>query len=148
MGGWEHTQGGGRGGTSARLGVLLMAFGVLAGALFLCARPGGVHATSGEPGHGARVVTHVPHGAYVTHGAHIAHDAHGTYVVCLSPYDRPGCSGLSHVTPGVLPVPPPAVAVGRTGPVPDVRPARAGRPLPTGTLARAPDLHALQVLRT
>ncbi|MEU9376463.1 hypothetical protein AB0D94_22185 [Streptomyces sp. NPDC048255] len=130
MGGWEHTQGGGRGGTSARLGVLLMAFGVLAGALFLCARPGGVHATAGEPGH------------VVTHGAH------GTHVVCLSPYDRPGCSGLSHVTPGVLPVPPPAVAVGRTGPVPDVRPARAGCPLPTGTLARAPDLHALQVLRT
>ncbi|GHI89997.1 hypothetical protein [Streptomyces xanthophaeus] len=124
MGGWEHTQGGRRGRPAARRAVLLMAFGVLAGALFLCARPGGSHAAAtAAPGH----------------------DAH---VVCLAPYELPGCSGLSHVTPGVLPVPPPAVDFVRTGPVPDARPSRTTRPRPAGTLARAPDLHALQVLRT
>ncbi|MCX4693636.1 hypothetical protein [Streptomyces sp. NBC_01408] len=141
MGGREHTRGGSREGVSARLGVLLMAFGVLAGAVFLCARPGEVHTAAGEPGHPA-------HSAHAAHLAPLTHDAHDAHVVCLSPYEPPGCSGLSHVTPGVLPVPPPAVAVGRTGPVPAARPALAGRPRPAGTLARAPDLHALQVLRT
>ncbi|MFD3700241.1 hypothetical protein ACFWUZ_29645 [Streptomyces sp. NPDC058646] len=114
----------------ARLGVLLMAFGVLAGALLLCARPGEVRTATG----GGHAATGVP--------------GHGTHVVCLSPYEPPGCSGLSHVAPGVLPAPPPAVAVGRTGPAPGARPARAGQVRPVGTLARAPDLHALQVLRT
>ncbi|CAM5422016.1 hypothetical protein SAVIM338S_02328 [Streptomyces avidinii] len=103
-----------------------MAFGVLAGAVFLCARPGTGQAA----------------------GAHAEHGEHGAYVFCVSPHDLPGCSPLSHVTPGVLPVPPPAVAVSGGEPLPAGRTARTGRPRPPSALARGPDLYALRVLRT
>ncbi|WP_411105865.1 hypothetical protein [Streptomyces sp. cmx-4-9] len=146
--------------------------GALAGALFLCARPGaaGVQAASGD-GHvrHARPAGHAPDAGHVRDTGPAGHASDAGYVpdarpaghvrpgapagypagpVCLSPSGPPGCSGSAHVTPGVLPVPPPAVAGGRTGPVPGARPAVAPRPRPAGTLARAPDLHALQVLRT
>lgn len=148
MGGRQYTQRGRRGRLALRHAVLLTVLGALAGALFLCARPG-------DPGEPPRVpVTARAHGA--THGT----TTHGTtthattthaseQAVCVSPYDRPGCSPLAHVTPGVLPVPPPAVSVAGDGqPSPAADPAGAGRIRPPEPLARAPDLHALQVLRT
>ncbi|MFD5421671.1 hypothetical protein ACFWJT_27015 [Streptomyces sp. NPDC127069] len=66
----------------------------------------------------------------------------------MSPYEAPGCSPLSHVTPAVLPAPPPAVTAARPGAAARALPAAPGPVRPPGTLARAPDLHALQVLRT
>ncbi|MEU3725123.1 hypothetical protein [Streptomyces sp. NPDC031705] len=124
MGGWEHT-GSGRHGRPLRRAVLtlLVAVGVAAGVALLCVRP------AAEPGR--------------------VHAGHGTHATCVSPQDLPGCSPLSHVTPAVLPAPPPAVALPRSGPAPAVRPGAAAGPVrPPGTLARAPGLHVLQVLRT
>ncbi|MFF5803417.1 hypothetical protein [Streptomyces sp. NPDC012746] len=129
MGGWERTKSGGRGRPAARAcprgAALLLAFGVLLGALFLCARPGETHAP-----------------------VRAAPAAHAPHAVCDSPYDLPGCSSRTHVTPAVLPAPTPAVTVADAGPARPARPARTGTARPPGTLARAPDLHALQVLRT
>lgn len=128
MGDRQYTQRGRRGRPGLRRAVLLTVLGVLAGVVFLCAR-------SGEP--------HVRPGAYA--GGQEDPRAHA---VCASPYDLPGCSPLTHVIPGVLPVPPPAVTVAGGEPSPAAGAAGAGRVRPPGPLARAPDLHALQVLRT
>ncbi|MFD3556474.1 hypothetical protein ACFWWA_30875 [Streptomyces goshikiensis] len=132
MGGWERTKrtrSGGRGRpvprACSRRAALLLAFGVLLGALFLCARPGETHAPAPSPA-----------------------SAGAPHAVCDSPYDLPGCSPRTHVTPAVLPAPPPAVAVADTAAAFLALPARTGPVRPPGTLARAPDLHALQVLRT
>ncbi|MEV6951263.1 hypothetical protein [Streptomyces sp. NPDC051183] len=138
MGGWEQAEGVRHRRTAARRAVLPGAFGVLLlAAVFLatgllCARPGAAPAED----------------RFAVLDAHAAHDPHGTHAFCASPYDLPGCGPHAHATPGVLPVPPPAVAVAGTGPVPAARPAHTGRGRPPGTLARAPDLYALQVLRT
>ncbi|MFJ7585951.1 hypothetical protein ACIQZO_00855 [Streptomyces sp. NPDC097617] len=128
MGGRQHTRSGRRGRPGLRRAVLLTVFGVLSAALLLCAR-------SGE--------SHVPPGTQV------AAQGHGSaHAVCVSPYDLPGCSPLARVAPGVLPVPPPAATVAG-GELPPVAPAAgASRIRPYEALARAPDLHALQVLRT
>ncbi|MGW6820173.1 hypothetical protein [Streptomyces sp. NPDC055005] len=132
MGGWKHGKHGGHGASAARRAVLLLAFGVLCGAVFLCGRVGVGHA---EPG--------VGHARLATHGAPGA-----PHAVCVAPYELPGCGPHSHVTPAVLPAPPPAVTVSQAGSeaVADLVPAGPTRP--PGTLARAPDLHVLQVLRT
>lgn len=124
MGGWEHTRSGRHGRPRRRaVLVLLVAAGVAAGMAFLCVRP------APEPGR--------------------VHAGHGAHATCVSPYDLPGCSPLAHVTPAVLPAPPPAAALPRSGPVPAARPGTAPGPVrPPGTLARAPGLHVLQVLRT
>ncbi|MCX5378660.1 hypothetical protein [Streptomyces sp. NBC_00091] len=124
MGGWEHTRSGRHGRPLRRASLLLLiVFGVAAGVAFLCARP------AAEPGR--------------------VHAGHGAHATCVSPYDLPGCSPLSHVTRAVLPAPPPAVALPRSGPAPAARPGSAAGPVrPPGTLARAPGLHVLQVLRT
>lgn len=121
MGGRKHIARGRRGRPLPRRAVLLITFGVLAGAVFLCARPGTGHA-SAAPG--------------------------PERVVCAAPHDLPGCSPLSHVTPGVPPPPPPAVVAAGAAPVSVVRPAPAGLIRPPSALARGPDLYALQVLRT
>ncbi|MCY0937308.1 hypothetical protein [Streptomyces sp. H34-S4] len=126
MGGGKHTERGRRGRPPLRhaLPFLLMAFGVLAGAALLCARPGTE-----------------PYGSAAPHAPE--------HVSCLSPSGPPGCSQLSHVTPGVLPGPPQAAAVvAGGGPAPAVRPAPAAGIRPPPALARGPDLYALQVLRT
>ncbi|MEU7730702.1 hypothetical protein AB0B78_36695 [Streptomyces sp. NPDC040724] len=120
----------------ALAGVLVV---VLTGALFLCAS---------RPGESA-----VSHHLSAQAGAPAEPWAHGTthgtaHAVCVSPYDLPGCSSLAHVTPGVLPVPPPAVTVPGGEPPPAAEASGAGRIRPPEPLARAPDLHALQVLRT
>lgn len=134
MGGREHTRGGRRTRRGLPRAVLPAAFGffagglacVVLGVLLLCARPGEPPAPADgrPPGHGP------------------------AQAVCVSPYDPPGCSALAHVPPGLLPVPPPAVVLAG-GDAPPVAaaggPGRIRAPL---ALARGPDLHALQVLRT
>ncbi|MEV7520711.1 hypothetical protein [Streptomyces sp. NPDC091371] len=124
MGGRQYTQRGRQGRPPLRRAVRLTAFWGLVGALlavlFLCARPGGTD----------RVVEARAH------------------AVCVSPYDLPGCSPLAHAMPGVLPAPPPtAVPAGGEPPAP-ARACGAGSTRPPEPLARAPDLHVLQVLRT
>ncbi|MFD9338461.1 hypothetical protein ACFWBF_29290 [Streptomyces sp. NPDC060028] len=130
MGGWEQAEEVRHRRATARRAVPLTGLGLTAlgltalgvlllAAAFLCARPGEART-----------------------------DTAGTHAVCVSPYDLPGCGPHAHATPGVLPVPPPAVGVAGTGPAPAARPAPAGRGRPSGALARAPDLYALQVLRT
>ncbi|MET9573579.1 hypothetical protein ACFYNW_08055 [Streptomyces virginiae] len=116
-----------------RRAAVLTVLAALTGALFLCAR-------SGDPDVSSEA--RAPGAAYrATHGAERA--------VCVAPYDLPGCSPLAHVTPAVLPVPPPAVTVtGGGGPLPCAPTRAAGRIRPPEPLARAPDLHVLQVLRT
>ncbi|QES54437.1 hypothetical protein DEJ51_09480 [Streptomyces venezuelae] len=106
----------------------MIVFGVLAGALLLCAR-------SGE--------SHVPsQGVRMQQAGAVAH------AVCVSPDDLPGCSPLTRVTPGVLPVPPPAVTGPVGAPAPAAIASRASRIRLYGAPPRAPDLYALQVLRT
>ncbi|MBT2477011.1 hypothetical protein [Streptomyces sp. ISL-94] len=126
MGGRQDTQQGRRVRPGLLRAVLLTAFGLLAGVLLLCARPGEPHAPA-------------PTASQVREPAH---------AVCVSPYDLPGCSSLAHTIPGVLPVPPPAVAVAGGGPLPAAAAGGAGRMRAPEPLARAPGLHALQVLRT
>lgn len=135
-GGWEHIRRGRIGRHVRRRAVIAVALSVLLGALFLCVRPGDPHAVGGAAGAPAASAASGP-----TH-------EYGTRAVCVSPDEPPGCSPFSHVAPGVLPAPPPPVTV--AGSVPDTvaRTAGAGPARPPGTLARAPDLHALQVLRT
>ncbi|OLZ68727.1 hypothetical protein AVW11_11980 [Streptomyces amritsarensis] len=128
MGGREYAQRGRRGRSALRRAVVLAVLGALAGALFLCARPGGSHSAS------------VSASEARAHGA--------AHAVCVSPYDLPGCTPLAHVTAAVLPVPPPAVTVPGGGAPPAAQPAAVGRIRPPEALARAPDLHVLQVLRT
>ncbi|MEV0409651.1 hypothetical protein AB0I68_02290 [Streptomyces sp. NPDC050448] len=127
MGGREDTGHGRIGRRLPRHAVIAVALPVLLGALFLCVRPGEAHTVSAVRG--------------PVHG-------HGTHAVCASPDELPGCSPFSHVAPGVLPAPPPAVTVAGSAPDPAGRCAGRGPARPHGTLARAPDLHALQVLRT
>ncbi|MFI6148863.1 hypothetical protein [Streptomyces sp. NPDC051109] len=140
MGGWEHIRRGRIGRHVRRRAVIAVALSVLFGALFLCVRPGEPHAatagaaaTAGTPGTSSR--------AAITPAA-------AARAVCAAPDEPPGCSPFSHVAPGVLPAPPPAVTVPGSAPDPVARAADAGPARPHGTLARAPGLHVLQVLRT
>lgn len=142
MGGLQHTQRGRRGRSVLRRAVLLTVLGMLVGALFLCARSGepSSHVSSGVRAHGT--AHHMADGT--THAT-----THGpAHAVCVSPYEAPGCSPLAHVPPAVLPVPPPAVTVTGGAPLPSAHTTAAGRIRPPEALARAPDLHVLQVLRT
>ncbi|MFH7598337.1 hypothetical protein WDV06_25055 [Streptomyces racemochromogenes] len=141
MGGWENTRSG-RHGRHARRGalLLLLALAMAAGTGFLCVRGG-----AAVPG--ARAAEG-PVRAYAAHGVAGPYGGSGPRVACVSPHELPGCSPLAHVTPAVLPAPPPAVTAARPGPAPRALPAATGPVRPPGTLARAPDLHALQVLRT
>lgn len=136
--------------------MLLTVLGMLVGALFLCARSGGSHGSSEARAHGTAhhmadgTAHHMADGTTHATAHGTAHaTAHGTApAVCVSPYEPPGCSPLAHVPPAVLPVPPPAVTVTGGGPVPSAQTTAAGRIWPPEALARAPDLHVLQVLRT
>ncbi|MEV6687721.1 hypothetical protein AB0N28_20660 [Streptomyces sp. NPDC051130] len=158
MGGGKHTQLGGHTGPphrravpSAALTVLTaaLALGVLLwGAVFPCAGAAGSHgprtAVAQTQGRGPWQA-HAPAGE----AAHVAEAAYGSvHVDCVAPYELPGCSPRSDTPPAVLPVPPTALAAAGAGAPAAVRPACAGPVRAPGTLARAPDLHALQVLRT
>ncbi|MFK0045409.1 hypothetical protein ACIQU4_15045 [Streptomyces sp. NPDC090741] len=136
MGGWEHIRRGRIGRRVRRRAVIVVALSVLFGALFLCVRPGEPHAGSAGSAWAAGTA-----GAAIT-------PATAARAVCVAPDEPPGCSPFSHVAPGVLPAPPPAVTVPGSAPDPVARAADGGPARTHGTLARAPDLHALQVLRT
>ncbi|MBW5483704.1 hypothetical protein [Streptomyces bambusae] len=101
--------------------------GTLVGALFLCVRTAG-------GGESLTAAAHPP-----------GHSSSAAAYVC--PGDLPGCSPFAHVAPGVLPVPPPVVLPPRAEPPPHAVAEAAGAIRPPGALARAPDLHVLQVLR-
>ncbi|MFI8099713.1 hypothetical protein [Streptomyces sp. NPDC086023] len=126
MGGGQHI----RHGRTRRHVALLCALGTLLAALFLCT------------GTGSSGPVRDPGGAVARHAA----EAHRAAYVC--PYDLPGCSPFSHLTPGVLTAPPPAAALPAVVPPPAGPDLPAGRRLPPEPSARAPDLHVLQVLRT
>ncbi|MFI5826049.1 hypothetical protein ACIA6C_02100 [Streptomyces sp. NPDC051578] len=176
MGGGKHTQLGGHTGPphrhavpSAALTVLAaaLALGVLLwGAVFPCAGAAGshgprtavaqtqgrgawqAHAPAGEAAHGAAGEAAYRTAGGAAYGA-VAEAAYGSvHVDCVAPYELPGCSPRSDTPSAVLPVPPTALAAAGAGAVTAVRPAWAGPVRAPGTLARAPDLHALQVLRT
>ncbi|MEV4192593.1 hypothetical protein [Streptomyces toxytricini] len=137
MGGWEHIREGRGAGRPPRRAVFAVALAVLLGALLLCVRPGEPHTSAASPaGVAAAPVTAAP----APHGPQ--------HAVCADPGHRPGCSPFSHVTPAVLPAPPPALPVtpGAADPAGQAAAGRGGRPYDAP--ARAPDLHALQVLRT
>ncbi|MFD0271604.1 hypothetical protein ACFVGY_34290 [Streptomyces sp. NPDC127106] len=158
MGGREHTRHRRIGRHLPRRALITVALSVLLGALLLCVRPGEPHAvTAAAPaavaatGAATGAVTGASSDPVVRGHAHLPVPGPvpvPARVVCVSHDDLPGCSPFSHVTPGVLPAPPPAVPVAAAAADPVVRAADAGRARPHGTLARAPDLHALQVLRT
>ncbi|MFJ7265691.1 hypothetical protein ACIQV3_03340 [Streptomyces sp. NPDC099050] len=133
MGGHARDERGRRRRPLLRRAALLMAFGVLAGTAFLCRA--GVAGDPAAAGPGARA-------------GHAAHTAGAHRAVCVAPYDRPGCSPLSHVLPGLLPPAPPAVPVAGGAPAPAAQPGAAQGIRPPSALARGPDLYALQVLRT
>ncbi|MER8001653.1 hypothetical protein [Streptomyces sp. NPDC095613] len=73
--------------------------------------------------------------------------AHESRYVC--PYDRGDCGRFAHLSPAVLTAPPPAAPQAATVTLTHLEPPYRTGPLPrSGALARAPDLHVLQVLRT
>ncbi|OKK19327.1 hypothetical protein AMK16_14450 [Streptomyces sp. CB00455] len=157
MGGRKDT----RRGRQARPGllraVLLTALAVAAGVLLLCARPGEPHAPSGFPAYGAATAVAAHGTAPGRSPGQAPGPARGrtpgqapgpAHAVCVSPYDLPGCSPLAHVIPGVLPAPPPAATTAGGSAPPAAASGAAGGTGPPGPLARAPDLHVLQVLRT
>ncbi|MER5761211.1 hypothetical protein [Streptomyces sp. NPDC002082] len=115
-----------------------MAFGVLAGTAFLCRA-----AWDGQPAAAGTA----PRAGHAAH-APGARAPGAQRAVCVAPYDRPGCSPLSHVLPGLLPPAPPAVVLAGAVPAAAVRPGPAAGIRPPSALARGPDLYALQVLRT
>ncbi|WP_328970685.1 hypothetical protein [Streptomyces sp. NBC_00239] len=116
---------------------LACALATLVAALFLCARPVAGHGTGSDRAATA-VLSHPSSPSSPSSPGHGAYDCPG---------GMPGCSGFVHGTPAVLTVPLPAApAAGPPAPVPMPRPV--SRVLPPQPLARAPDLHVLQVLRT
>ncbi|MFK0222583.1 hypothetical protein ACIQWN_30880 [Streptomyces vinaceus] len=145
MGGWEHIRRGRIGRHTRRRAVIAVALSVLFGALFLCVRPGEPHTSAASAVAAAAAPADAPADAAA---APAPPAGAGVRAVCVAPDDPPGCSPFSHVAPGVLPAPPPAQAVPGSVPDPVARVAGGGQARPHGTLARAPDLHALQVLRT
>ncbi|MFE2553603.1 hypothetical protein ACFXGI_34480 [Streptomyces sp. NPDC059355] len=136
MGGREHIRRGRIGRHVRRRAVIAVALSVLFGALFLCVRPGEPHPAATASATAAGTI-----GSAVSAGS-------AARAVCVAPDEPPGCSPFSHVAPGVLPAPPPAVTGPGSAPDPVARAVGGGPARPHGTLARAPDLHALQVLRT
>ncbi|GGT45486.1 hypothetical protein GCM10010271_56750 [Streptomyces kurssanovii] len=132
---------------TARPTALLSAVATLLGALFICLGPAGTH--HGKPSPRA----HGPGATAAEAGTPTAsaRTATPTATAYSCPYDDGGCGLLPVLSPAVLTVPPPQLDA----------PLEAGAPLPhpgpaadaggrgrSGVLARAPDLHVLQVLRT
>ncbi|MFF3754074.1 hypothetical protein ACFYYH_27025 [Streptomyces sp. NPDC002018] len=65
------------------------------------------------------------------------------------PYDDGDCGLFTHLSPAVLTVPPPASPLAADVQLPHRElPCPTGQVPRSGALARAPDLHVLQVLRT
>ncbi|THA51151.1 hypothetical protein [Streptomyces sp. A1136] len=172
MGGWKHTELGGHSGPpprrAARSGApaavaAALALGMLLwGAAFPCAGNLAAHgfrvavARAHHPAHStARGVeqgpARYPARASAGRPVHVAAPGSApgsTHADCVAPSELPGCAPRSDTPLAVLPVPPSALAAVGAGAVVGARPACAGPVRAPGTLARAPDLHALQVLRT
>ncbi|MFF1557065.1 hypothetical protein [Streptomyces sp. NPDC058279] len=172
MGGWKHRELGGHTGPPARRAArsaapvavaAVLALGVLLwGAAFPCAGNPVAHGPRtavAQARHPVRYPAHHPaygtvHGTayattYVTtYGAAYRPAPGPAHADCVAPYELPGCVPRSDAPPAVLPVPASALAAVGAGAVVTARPAYAGPVRAPGTLARAPDLHALQVLRT
>lgn len=130
---------------TARPTALLSAVATLVGALFICLGPAGTH--HDKPSFG----THGP-GASAAAGLG-APDGAGAFPATAysCPYDDGGCGLLPVLSPAVLTAPPPQLdaPLEAGAPLPHLRPAAApGGQGRSGVLARAPDLHVLQVLRT
>jgi hypothetical protein len=130
---------------TARPTALLSAVATLLGALFICLGPAGTHHGKPSPrAHGPGATAAAEAGTPARTAAHTA-----TAYSC--PYDDGGCGLLPVLSPAVLTVPPPQLdapleagaALPHPGPAAD-----AGGRGRSGVLARAPDLHVLQVLRT
>ncbi|MFE2633644.1 hypothetical protein ACFXKX_16385 [Streptomyces scopuliridis] len=129
---------------------LLSAVATLFAALFLCLGPdpggtGGHHPEGpATAANGAGTGTAYSPAAGTTVRAKAEAEARYT-----CPYDKGDCGLFPHQSPAVLTVPPPATPLAG-----DVQPSHLEPPYPTGqvprsgALARAPDLHVLQVLRT
>ncbi|MEU6891907.1 hypothetical protein ABZ934_08895 [Streptomyces sp. NPDC046557] len=168
MGGWKHRELGGHTGPPPRRAArsaapvavaAVLALGVLLwGAVFPCAGSPVAHGPRtavAQAHHPARYPAHHPahdpaYGtAYATAYGAAYRPVHGpAHADCGAPYELPGCAPRSDAPPAVPPVPPSALAAVGAGAVVTARPACAGPVRAAGTLARAPDLHALQVLRT
>lgn len=126
---------------------LMSAVATLFAALFICLGP--------DPG---KTGIHHPDGSVTAEaGAAAGQGAQAVQVTVRAraearytcPYERGDCGLFPHPSPAVLTVPPPATPLAG-----DVQPSHLEPPYPTGrlprsgALARAPDLHVLQVLRT
>ncbi|MFJ9027358.1 hypothetical protein ACIRQP_02295 [Streptomyces sp. NPDC102274] len=130
-----------------RPAALLSAVATLFAALFICLGPDpggtGVHHSDGS-------ATAVAGGtAYGPAAGTTVRDRAEAEARYTCPYDNGDCGLFPRQSPAVLTVPPPAIPLAG-----DVQPAHLEPPCPTGqvprsgALARAPDLHVLQVLRT
>ncbi|MFJ5550252.1 hypothetical protein [Streptomyces sp. NPDC093225] len=116
----------------------------LAAALFLCGSTG----RTGASGHPVAAGGPGADAAHRLAAAAGPHSGAAMRAAFLCPYDLPGCSPFAHATPGVLTGPPAAATVPAVLPPAGAGARPAGRPMPAGPPARAPDLHVLQVLRT
>ncbi|MGW7287495.1 hypothetical protein ACWGH4_18620 [Streptomyces sp. NPDC054847] len=133
---------------TARPTALLSAVATLLGALFICLGPAGAHHGRPSPrAHGPGATDAAEARTPAAQERTAAHTA--TAYSC--PYDDGGCGLLPVLSPAVLTVPPPQPDAPLEGgtPLPHPGPAAdAGGRGRSGVLARAPDLHVLQVLRT
>ncbi|MER8072572.1 hypothetical protein ABTZ59_30245 [Streptomyces sp. NPDC094034] len=130
----------------ARPTALLSAVATLLAALFLCLGPDpggtGVHHPDGP----ATAANGAAYGPVAETSVADRAEAEARYTC---PYDKGDCGLFPHQSPAVLTVPPPATPFAG-----QVQPPHLEPPYPTGqvprsgALARAPDLHVLQVLRT
>ncbi|MHC5700740.1 hypothetical protein OTC26_004635 [Streptomyces tirandamycinicus] len=138
---------------AARPTALLSAVATLLAALFVClgqadTGPGAARDHGTHRGNGGSAVSSSPAGGHTVGTTRtVAPAESATAYSC--PYDRGDCAIYPHLGPAVLTAQtqdaPPAAAGLPRGAVPD---RVAGGPPRTGALPRAPDLHALQVLRT
>lgn len=121
---------------------LLGAVATLFAALFICLTPGvadpaEAHHRDASPQSARATPT-------ATHDVPVPAEARYT-----CPYEKDNCGLFPHHSPAVLTVPPPTAALTADAPLPHLEPPYPTGQVPrSGTLARAPDLHVLQVLRT
>ncbi|MFJ5223805.1 hypothetical protein [Streptomyces sp. NPDC088400] len=137
---------------------LLSAVATLFAALFICLTPGAAdpaeaHHRDASPNRDASPTARAE-GTQATQSARATsmatHDvpvpAEARYTC---PYEKDNCGLFPHRSPAVLTVPPPTAALTGDAALPHLEPPYPTGQVPrSGTLARAPDLHVLQVLRT
>nr|WSZ95707.1 hypothetical protein OH820_08565 [Streptomyces sp. NBC_00857] len=135
---------------------LLSAVATMFAALFICLTPGvadpaEAHHRDASPQSARATPTAT---ATATHDVPVPAEARYTCpeyeeARYTCPYEKDNCGLFPHHSPGVLTVPPPTAALTADAPLPHLEPPYPTGQVPrSGTLARAPDLHVLQVLRT